>query len=312
MNALLGGFRSLSPALLAVLAMSLLGMAIASAPVLLATLSVAFLAGPHNLMEARYLLSRLPGRVGKLRPYFLLSLYGVLTLGLTSVALPFFSGSLGLRVWNTILIGWVTALAMLRRRENPRRDWPWLEPVALALTGWMWAYPGAFTLLLVFGHPILALVILGKELHTFRRPERHIYQQLMAAVPVGLVVLLYGLHLRGWAGPDEIRSFLTLSSGSPLFLAAHTYFELLHYAVWIGALPLLASATRRQKLELFPALKKSSQRLLAARLLLALGLVIAGLLWWGFTADFETTRDLYFRIAIFHVLVEFPFLVRLL
>lgn len=304
--------RNLPPALLATLGLSLLGAAIASAPVLAATLSVAFLAGPHNLMEARYLLSRLPGRVGKLRPYFLLSLYGVLLLGLTSVALPFFSGTLGLQIWNTVLIGWVTNLAMLRRKENPRREWPWLEPVALALTGLMWAYPSAFTLILVFGHPLLALVILGRELHAFRRPERFVYPQLLAAVPVGLLVLLYGLHLRGWVGPDEIRSFLTLSSGSPLFLAAHTYLELLHYAVWIGALPLLAAATRREKLEAFPALRKSRQRLHAARLFLAFGFVLAGLLWWGFTADFETTRELYFRIAIFHVLVEFPFLVRLL
>ena len=301
-----------APGLLAVIALSLLGGAIAWAPVLIATLSVAFLAGPHNLFEARYLLGRLPGKVGKLRPYFLTSLFGVVLLGLTSLALPFVSGPLTLRVWNAALILWVLALAALRRAEHPRRDWPWLEPLGLVLLGLMWAWPHLFTMLLVFGHPLLALVILGRELYAFRRPERRFYPQLMAAVPVGLAVLFAGLHARGWVGGDELRSFFTLSAGSPLFLAAHTYLELLHYAVWIGALPWLAGVTRREKLELLPALKKSAGRLRAARFFLVLGVMVAGLLWWGFAVDFETTRDFYFRLAVFHVLVEFPFLLRLL
>lgn len=304
--------HSVLPGLLALIALSSLGSLIAWAPVACATLSVAFLAGPHNLMEARYLLGRLPGRMGKLRPYFLVSLAGVVTLGLTSLALPFIAGELPLRIWNSALIAWVAALAMLRRREHPRREWPWLEPAALLLLGMMWGWPNLFTMLLVFGHPLLALLILGRELHAFRRPERHLYPQLMAAVPVGMLVLVSGLQLNGIMAGPEIRSFFTLSTGSPLFLAAHTYLELLHYAVWIGALPLLASVTRRQSLELFPALRKSSKRLLAARLFLLLGCGVAALLWWGFTVDFETTRELYFRLAVFHVLVEFPFLLRLL
>ena len=288
-----------------------LGVTIAWAPVLCATLSVAFLAGPHNLLEARYLLGRLPGRAGKLRAYFLTSAAGVALLGLSSLALPFLPGPLPIRLWNAALIAWVTTLAALRRREHPRRDWPWLEPAALTLCAAMWAWPNLFTMLLVFGHPVLALVILGRELHAFRRPERHLYPQVMAAVPVGLLVLLYELHQQDWMASAQVRSFFTLSTGSPTVLAAHTYQELLHYAVWIGALPLLARMTRRQKLELFPALKKSTNRLRAAKLFLIIGLLVAGVLWWGFSRDFETTRDLYFRLAVFHVLVEFPFLLRL-
>lgn len=306
------GRPGLYPGLLALFGLSALGSLIAWAPVLCATLSVAFLAGPHNLMEVRYLLGRLPGRVGKLKAYFFTSLGGVILLGLSSLALPFFPGPLPLRLWNAALVFWVTVLAGLRRQEHPRREWPWLEPAALTLVGVMWGWPNLFTMLLVFGHPILALVILGRELHAFRRPERRIYPQLMAAVPVGMLVLLYGLYQRGWAGGEEVRSFFTLSASSPLFLAAHTYLELLHYAVWIGALPLLARLTRRPKLELFPALRKSSRRLLAARLFLLAGVILSAILWWGFSVDFETTRELYFRLAVFHVLVEFPFLIRLL
>lgn len=306
------GYRSAFPGLLALLGLTALGSLIACYPVLLATLSVAFLAGPHNFMEARYMLGRLPGRAGRLRGYFWLSAIGVLLLGFSSLALPFLGGGTTIRVWNALLIAWVTALVGLRRREHPRREWPWLEPAALILTGLMWAHPGAFTLGLVLGHPLLALVILGRELHAFRRPERRFYPQVLAAVPVGLAVLVAGLVARGYTGTDEIRSFFVASPGSPLFLAAHTYLELIHYAVWIGVLPLLAQVTHRTELRLFPALKKSARRLQAAKLLLLLGAAIACLLWWGFSMNFDLTRDLYFRVAIFHVLVEFPFLVRLL
>ena len=128
---------------------------------------------------------------------------------------------------------------------------------------------------------------------------------------MGLAVLLVWLFSGGLNGPSEIRSFFLASPGSPLFLAIHTYLELIHYIVWIGLLPLLGQLTQRGSLKVYPILKKSAGRLRAARLLLILGAALACLLWWGFTQDFEMTRDLYFRIAIFHVLVEFPFLMRL-
>ena len=300
------------PGLAAAIGLSLLGALIGNYPVLVATLSVAFLAGPHNYMEARYLLSRLPGRAGKLRPYFVWSAYGVALLGVFSLLLPFFGSGLSLRCWNAALIAWVAGLAVLRRREHPRRAWPWVEPLGLFVCGLMWAQPQAFTLFLVLGHPLLSLVILGRELHAFRRPERRYYPQLLAAVPVGLMVLLVWLFSGGMTGPSEIRSFFLASPGSPLFLAIHTYLELIHYIVWIGLLPLLAQLTQRGNLKVYPILKKSAGRLRAARLFLVLGAVLACLLWWGFTQDFELTRDLYFRVAIFHVLVEFPFLMRLL
>lgn len=312
MTATSSGLRDFRPLLLGGILLCLLGGAISAAPVLVATFSVGFLAGPHNLMEARYLLSRLPSRAGKLKSYFWLSAVGIVLLGFSSLTLPVFSELTAYRLWNTALIVWVAALAALRRQENPRREWPWLEPAALMLVGAMWAYPSFFTLILVLGHPVLALVILGRELHAFRRPELRVYYQVMAAVPVGLAVLWAGLSLQEPMTGEQIRSFFTLTAGSPVFLATHTYLELLHYAVWIGVLPWLAGITRREKLELFPALRKSARRLLAARAILLCGLLVTAMFWWGFSLDFETTRDFYFRLAIFHVLVEFPFLLRLL
>lgn len=296
----------------AVLVLTGLGTLIAVSPILAATLSVGFLAGPHNLSEVRYLMGRLPGRMGKLRPYFLTSIWGTLILGLTSFALPFAESALAVRLWNLSLIAWVTTLACLRRKENPRREWPWLEPTALLLAGLMWMNPDAFALVLIFGHPLLALVILDRELQAFRRPEKALFRQLLPAVPFGLLALLAVLQVSHPVASWDLRSFFVMSGTSPLLIACHTYLELLHYAVWIGALPLLAGLTRRSSLSSLPVLKKSAGRLWAARALLMVGVLISVLLWCGFYYDFGLTQHLYFRLAIFHVLVEFPFLVRLL
>jgi hypothetical protein len=45
---------------------------------------------------------------------------------------------------------------------------------------------------------------------------------------------------------------------------------------------------------------------------LIVALVVVGMLWFGFSIDYATTRDVYFTIAIAHVLAEAPFLLRML
>ncbi len=42
------------------------------------------------------------------------------------------------------------------------------------------------------------------------------------------------------------------------------------------------------------------------------GAVAVVILWMGFTRDYAQTRDLYFTIAIAHVLAEAPFLLKML
>ena len=51
--------------------------------------------------------------------------------------------------------------------------------------------------------------------------------------------------------------------------------------------------------------------LVFAALLVAAGLAVAAL-WAGFAVDYATARDVYFAVAIGHVLAEFPFLVKML
>ena len=87
---------------------------------------------------------------------------------------------------------------------------------------------------------------------------------------------------------------------------------MLHYGVWIVALPWLAVRQVPWKLAQTPLARRS---VLWRRSLMAVCLVgvLAALgLWAGFLADYGLTRDLYFTWAMIHVLAEVPFLLRIL
>jgi hypothetical protein len=98
---------------------------------------------------------------------------------------------------------------------------------------------------------------------------------------------------------------------SHMLVSVHLFLEILHYGVWILALPLLAS-TRFWDVKTVPIARhpRGFPRVVAA--LLVLALVAVAVLWLGFSFDYATTRDVYFTVAIAHVLAEAPFLLRML
>src|SRR6187549_682465 len=57
-------------------------------PIEFSIATVFLFAGPHNWLEARYALGRLPARAGKLKSFFLVSLTGILGLSASYAALP--------------------------------------------------------------------------------------------------------------------------------------------------------------------------------------------------------------------------------
>src|SRR5207237_10537426 len=88
------------------------------------SIAIVFLfAGPHNWIEARYFLGRLPARWGKLRGFFLLGFTGVFGLTAAFAALPWLSRAwawgddgrfLAYATWNSLVIAWVVTLALMR------------------------------------------------------------------------------------------------------------------------------------------------------------------------------------------------------
>src|SRR3954454_9899652 len=84
------------------------------APLGFSIVTVFLFAGPHNWLELRYFLARLPGRWGRLRGFFLLSFAGILGLTLVFASLSFGidSGVIERQAWDLIYPAWNTALLL--------------------------------------------------------------------------------------------------------------------------------------------------------------------------------------------------------
>ena len=103
-----------------------------------------------------------------------------------------------------------------------------------------------------------------------------------------------------------------LASAAVILGSLLTFLEMLHYGVWILAIPLLSVRMAPWKLDNVPLARRSPiwrPVLLSA---IALGFAIVLILWTAFIADYPLTRDVYFTVAMLPVLAEVPFLLRLL
>lgn len=321
---------ALWPALIMALLVSSAWSLAALAPIGFSIAIVFLFAGPHNWLEARYMLQRMPARWGALWRYFALGIGGTLLLsgGLAALSLTARGGlidgvgiMLALSVWNTLLVAWIVSLALLRAGQNPRRHWPWILPVGLIVIGLAWLAPLLCSLALVYVHPLMSLWFLDRELARTRASWHPVYRAMLIALPLLLVAMWILLarspHL---LGDDALADAITAHAGAGilngvsthLLVSTHTFLEMLHYGVWIVAIPSLRLRRWPWQLDDVPLARRS-----VAWRRAVLGVVIAGaavmlLLWLAFAADYPLTRDVYFTIATLHVLAEVPFLLRLL
>jgi hypothetical protein len=305
-------------------------------PLQVSVVTVFLFAGPHNWFELRYFLMRLPVRFGKSRNFFIAAFAGIglLTAGYVSLPLAYnltsWSGEAWFMVlasWNTLLLSWLALLVWLRGRNKPRQDWSWAIPATLGLCSLNWLAPELFSLAIVYLHPLVALWFLDRHLRRTRPEWLRTYHQCLVLV----AVLLAGIVLRlaqTPALPDDNGLFwrITQHSGaqllpgisSHLLVSVHVFLEMLHYGVWIVALPLIVPATSQAKQKRVWEVKtvgiarhpRGFPKLVAAALLLCL--FVVAVLWFGFALDYSTTRDIYFTVAIAHVLAEAPFLLKML
>jgi hypothetical protein len=275
-------------------------------------------------------MGRLPGRWGPLRSYFLFSAAGVLGLTAAFAALPWLAGSLawesegwqtGIALWNTALVLWIVALIQMRSRQRPRREWFWTVPVAFALLAVNWLSPIAWDLGLVYLHPLVALWILDRELRRSRPEWRPAYHACLACLPIVLGLLWWRLaDSPSLPGDDALSLRIAQHAGagilqgisSHLLVATHTFLETLHYSVWLIAIPLVGLKTAPWNLCSVPLTWQSSGWKIGLGCVLAAGVGIVLVLWACFLADYPTTRDVYFTVAMLHVLAEVPFLLRAL
>jgi hypothetical protein len=309
-------------------------------PLQVSIVTVFLFAGPHNWFELRYFLMRLPVRFGRSRNFFLAAFTGLGLLSLTYLSLPFVyqatywsqeSWSIVLASWNTLLLLWLGLLVWLRAEQKSRSNWSWVAPVLLALCSLNWLQPDLFSLAIVYVHPLIALWFLDRHLERTRPSWLRPYRRCLCLLPVLLTLMTWRLSGAQSLNDDNGLFWrITQHSGaellpqisSHLLVSVHLFLELLHYGVWIMALTLLGPLMLGRKgsnpypkiwdVKTVPLARhpRGFPKLVAG--LLVTGLVFVVALWLGFSVDYATTRDVYFTVAIAHVLAEAPFLLRML
>lgn len=290
-------------------------------PLQVSIITVFLFAGPHNWFEFRYFLMRLPARFGKSRKFFVTAFAGIGFLTVTYVSLPFiyqnvlWSNETWLVVlasWNTLLLAWLVVLIRLRAKQKRKADWSWTTPVLLALAALNWLGPEFFSLAIVYAHPLVALWFLDRQLKRTRPAWVSAYRRCLCALPLIIGLMIWQLSQTPALNDDNGLFWrITQHSGAQLLpqvsshmlVSVHLFLEMLHYGVWIVALPLVGTGFWRFK---------ESQKRPTRTVLLVIGLVGVAILWLGFATNYTGTRDLYFTIAIAHVLAEAPFLLKTL
>ena len=312
-------------------ASALLSAAFASwIPLQASILTVFLFAGPHTWFELRYFLMRLPVRFGRSRNLFLVAFGGIFALTLAYISLPalyyanLWSGenwTTAIAWWNTALLLWIAALVMMRGRQTSRRDWSWAFPVAFGLCAINWLRPDLFSLAIVYFHPLVALWFLDRHLRRTKPEWLATYRRCLGVLPLLLGVMLWQLSRTTslsddnglfWRITQHAGAELLPNVSSHMLVSTHVFLEMLHYGVWIVALPLIGATSAIWKVNSIPVAnhRRGFPTLIGA--MLVLSLFVVAVLWLGFSVNYAATRDIYFTVAIAHVLAEAPFLLRMI
>ncbi|HYY93762.1 MAG TPA: hypothetical protein VE713_04540 [Pyrinomonadaceae bacterium] len=298
-------------------------------PLQLSVATVFLFAGPHNWMEFRFFLARMPARWGRSKPFFAAALGGVaaLTAGYVTLYalgqtwyLSEAAWTAGAALWTTALLIWLCTLVHLRARQM-RRDRSWVFAVGFALCAGAWLAPAWFGLALVYLHPLVALWFLNRQLKRTRPRWRATYHLCLAALPVLLALMWTQLAhapnvndegTLAWRITQHAGAGLLTGVSSRLLVSTHVFLETIHYGAWLVLIPLVGLGSKPWRVERIPLAAARDGWPRTVRAALIFSALVALALWVSFAADYATTRDLYFTFAMAHVLAEAPFLIRLL
>ncbi len=314
-----------------IIASALISAALASwLPLQMSIASVFLFAGPHNWFEARYFLMRLPVRFGRSRNFFMVAFAGIGLLTLTYVSLPalyystVWSGANWINViaiWNTAMILWVATLVLMRGKQKGNRDWFWVLPFAFLLCSLNWFSPEMFSLAIVYTHPLVALWFFDRHLRRTKPEWLGIYRRSLMFLPLLIVAMLWQLSRTTslndgnglfWRITQHAGATLLPNVSSHMLVSMHVFLEMLHYGVWIFALPLIGATGAIWSLKSIPIARHSRGFPTLVAAFLICGLFLVALFWFGFSANYAMTRDIYFTVAMAHVLAEAPFLLRMI
>src|SRR5205809_6669615 len=216
---------------------------------------------------------------------------------------------------------WIGALIILRGRQSYRRDWSWAVPIIFTLCALNWLVPELFSLAIVYAHPLVALWFLDRHLRRTKPEWLLTYRRCLMLLPLLIAGMLWQLSRTSsladdnglfWRITQHAGAALLPNISSHMLVSTHVFLEMLHYGVWILALPLIGATGAIWNVKTIPLAGHSRgfPKLIAA--ILICGLFAVAALWFGFSANYTLTRDIYFTVAMAHVLAEAPFLLRMI
>jgi hypothetical protein len=165
----------------------------------------------------------------------------------------------------------------------------------------------------------MALWILDREVRRSRPEWRRAYHAFLGCLPVLVAMLCWSLRdAPSLPGDDPLTARITCHAGADLLaglsthllVALHSLLEMVHYGVWLLAIPLIGLRAAPWQLTDIPMARRSARWRYLLQGLLAVGVTAVLILWAAFLADYPATRDIYFSVALIHVLAEVPFLLR--
>ena len=216
---------------------------------------------------------------------------------------------------------WIGALIVLRGKQNYRRDWSWAIPIVFTLCALNWLTPELFSLAIVYAHPLVALWFLDRHLRRTKPEWLTAYRRCLLLLPLFIIAMTWQLG-RSTSLTDDNGLFwrITQHAGgqllpnvsSHMLVSLHVFLEMLHYGVWIIALPLIGATGAVWNVKTIPLAQhpRGFPKLIAT--VMVLSFFIVALLWLGFSVNYSVTRDVYFTVAMAHVLAEAPFLMRMI
>jgi hypothetical protein len=295
-----------APMLMAGFAVVAAGLA-ATFPLQVSFVAVFLFAAPHNWMEARYLLSRAPVKWFHRRSFLPISCLGVAILG-SWFALGPVNGW-----WHTVLAVWILGLIHCSGRPTAAAI-----PLACVWSGFAWVAPALANLLVVYVHPLVALCFLYRQIARKTPEAVRAYCQVLCLTPllallviairVGLPLYSSGILNSGvWGSHSAAINLVDLPvdlPGAPWLISLQVFLELLHYGVWILALPLLGLSCPPWRLDGIALVAHRDGWPRTVKTIFLIGAAAVLILWIGFAVNYEFTRRLYFTVAIVNVLAE--------
>ena len=295
-------------------------------PIWFAFTIVMVFGAPHNWLEFRYFLARMPSQIRPVGRFFAVAFLGATLLAVSQSTIFYFMQQEAIEpsfarwlflAWNELLLFWISLLFFTRYRHVSKAVTLLTFFLIFVMTMANILSPLACISMLAYAHPVLGLCILERELRRSRKSWLRQYHWGLLLIPVGCTVLLATLGMRP-ADPVYVQTLVALSGNtiyrlldgvSPVaLLAIWAFLQMIHYGVWILIVPIASRSWSSYRLERVPVLRRSpGLRTIAAAVSGGAALLVL-IFWCGFYLDGATTMRVYTLLAVLHVLAEIPFL----